>query len=315
MMKTKHASVKEISQTDGIYTDQASLLNTRHWAKDFKLFSRQAARSMLLGETRSRFRGRGMEFEEVRAYQAGDDIRSIDWRVSARTGGTFTKLFCEEHERPVHVMVDQRNSLFFGSQVQFKSVLAAEVACAIAWAALAGSDRIGGQIIGDYESRDIRAKRNKQAVLKFIHNLTEINSLLPTNKQQTEIGNTIANMIEECRRITRPGTAVFIISDFHDFDQLAAKALSSLGRHCDISLLNISDPLEKQLPLLGNVAISDGVEHRSVTLNKKLKSDYQNKLNEHQERLQQSAIRARALYTELSTAVTARHALTKIFSQ
>lgn len=303
------------SNDHGIYTDIASLLNTRHWAKDLKLFSRQAARSMLLGETRSRFRGRGMEFEEVRPYQAGDDIRSIDWRVSARTGDTYTKLFCEEHERPVHVIVDQRNSLFFGSQTQFKSVLAAEVATAIAWAALAGSDRIGGQIISDYSERDIRAKRNKQAVLRFIHDLNELNTALPINIDQAKSANTISNSIEECRRITRPGTAIFIVSDFHDFDDNAAKALSTLGRHCDISLIQIVDPLEESLPLTGDVAISNGKDRLSVTINKQLKQQYLETLDNHQQQLEQAAIRARAHYAKLTTSVSARRSLTKIFAK
>lgn len=300
----------------GIYTNLASLLAIRHWANDLKLFSRQAARSMLLGETRSRFRGRGMEFEEVRAYQAGDDIRTIDWRVSARTGGTYTKLFCEEHERPVHVVVDQRNSLFFGSNKQFKSVLAAEVGCAIAWAALAGSDRIGGQIISEYDERDIRAKRNKQAVLKLIHDLSELNNSLPVAQQQNSTAhvtqNSIANTLEECRRITRPGTAIFIVSDFNDFDEAAAKALSNLGRHSDITLIQIIDPLERKLPS-GKVAVSNGEDRLSVSLNSNLKNNYHALIEQRQLQLQQAAIRARAYFTQLSTDDSARHCLTRIF--
>lgn len=255
-----------------------------------------------------------MEFEEVRPYQAGDDIRTIDWRVSARTGGTYTKLFCEEHERPVHVVVDQRNSLFFGSNAQFKSVLAAEVACAIAWAALAGSDRIGGQIISDYQERDIRAKRNKQAVLKFIHDLIELNSALPIGHFENQTSNTIANTLEECRRITRPGTAIFIISDFHDFDDVAAKALSNLGRHSDITLIQITDPLEQQLPN-GKVSISNGIDRLAVSLNADLKSIYLEELENRQHQLQQAAIRARAYFMQLSTNQSARHCLTRIFSK
>lgn len=297
----------------GIYTDLASLLNIRHWAKDLELFSRQAARSMLLGETRSRFRGRGMEFEEVRPYQAGDDIRTIDWRVSARTGETYTKLFCEEHERPIHVIVDQRNSLFFGSQVQFKSVLAAEVAAAISWAALAGSDRIGGQIISQYQSRDIRAKRNKQAVLKFIHNLTELNGLLPIDHEQEQTENTLANAIKECRRVTRPGTAIFLISDFYDFDQQSAQELSLLGRHSDISLIQVVDSLEENLPLAGNVAISNGSDRLSVLLDKQVQETYQKSREEKTQYLKQAAIRARALYTKLDTSAPPRKALSQIF--
>lgn len=299
----------------GIYTDVASLLATRHWAKDLKLFSRSAARSMLLGETRSRFRGRGMEFEEVRPYQAGDDIRSIDWRVSARTGGTYTKLFCEEHERPVHVIVDQRNAMFFGSQNQFKSVLAAEIGCAIAWAALAGSDRIGGQIISDYNERDIRAKRNKQAVLKLIHDLNEINNALPISYQSNKNANTIANAIEECRRITRPGTAIFIISDFHDFDSNAAKALSTLGRHSDITLIQVVDPLEEELPLSGQVAISNGEDRLSVGVNNSVKKAYLDQLVQQRQQLQQGATRARAYFAKLDTTKSSKRYLTRIFAK
>lgn len=313
--KTNSASTKSPKlDQQGIYTSLADLLAIRHWANDLKLFSRQAARSMLLGETRSRFRGRGMEFEEVRAYQAGDDIRTIDWRVSARTGGTYTKLFCEEHERPVHVIVDQRNSLFFGSKSQFKSVIAAEVGCAIAWAALAGSDRIGGQIISEYIEHDIRAKRNKQAVLKLIHGLNELNCNLPVAQQKMNVANTIANTLEECRRITRPGTAIFVISDFHDFDDNAAKALSTLGRHSDITLIQINDPLERDLPS-GNVAVSNGDDRLSVSLNNSLKQNYLSLIEERQVHLKQAAIRARAYFTQLSTDDSARHCLTRIFSK
>ena len=298
---------------DGIYIDHPSLLNIRHWAKDLKLFSRQAARSMLLGETRSRFRGRGMEFEEVRPYQAGDDIRTIDWRVTARTGETYTKLFCEEHERPVHVIVDQRNALFFGSQVQFKSVLAAKISTAIAWAALAGSDRIGGQIIGEYKNSDIRAKRNKQAVLKFIHDLTEFNLQLPVKHEEGIEAMSLGMTIKECRRITRPGTAIFIISDFHDFDDLAAQELSLLGRHSDISLVQVTDLLEENLPLTGNVAISNGADRLSLQLNKQTQASYLKKRQTRDQEFKQAAIRARALYTKINTDTPAQKALQQIF--
>lgn len=296
----------------GVYISLNRLLRSRHWARDLKLFSRKAARSMLLGETRSRFRGRGMEFEEVRRYQPGDDIRTIDWRVSARTGGTYTKLFCEERERPVHILVDQRSSLFFGSSQQFKSVLAAELAAGLAWAALAGSDRIGGQIIGDHDESDIRAKRNKQAVLRFLHDLNDLNLALPGDSSSS---NSLALTLEECRRITRPGTAIFIISDFHDFDTTAAKALSNLGRHCDITALHIHDPLEANLPLSGAAAISDGRQQASVQFGQRLRSAYQQQRDSQNQELNKALVRARALYASISTQETARNALNKLFGK
>ena len=297
----------------GVITDLSRLLRSRHWAQQLTLFSPKAARNMLLGNVRSRFRGRGMEFEEVRRYQPGDDIRTIDWKVSARTQQTYTKLFCEERERPCHILVDQRSSLFFGSEKQFKSVLAAELAAAIAWAALAGGDRVGGQVIGDLTERDCRARRNKQAVLQLIHNIDELNQLLqqPSNETST----TLANSLEECRRITRPGTAIFVISDFHDFDDAAAKALTNLGKHADITLLHVCDALEDTLPISGSIAISDGVHNSNIFLSKSLKNAYQEKRAKQQQVLTSAVTQARALYANIDTQLLAREALMKLFGK
>jgi len=300
----------------GIVTDLARLLGARHWARGLTLFSRQAARNLLLGNVRSRFRGRGMEFEEVRRYQAGDDIRTIDWKVSARAQGTYTKLFCEERERPCHILVDQRRPLYFGSNVQFKSVLAAELAAAIAWAALQGGDRVGGQVIGEHNTSDSRARRSKQAVLRFIHDVHEGNCQL-ANQAEAETRAekmSLAISLEECRRITRPGTAIFIISDFHDFDHGAAKSLSNLGKHADLTLLQVSDKLEQQLPNLGNVAISDGLQSAKVNLSSSLTTAYQQSRADQQTLLINAATKARALYSNIDTSQTARQALIRLFA-
>ena len=135
----------------GAYTELAALLRCRFSAQDLKLFAHQPARSILSGGERTRCRGRGMDFEEVRLYQPGDDIRSIDWRVTARTQVAHTKIFREERERPVFMLVDQRSPLFFGSTRCFKSVLAAHIAALLGWAALANGDRLGALVFGDYD--------------------------------------------------------------------------------------------------------------------------------------------------------------------
>lgn len=301
---------------NGIVTDLSRMLASRHWAQGLNLFSHHAARNMLLGNVRSRFRGRGMEFEEVRRYQAGDDIRTIDWKVSARAQGVFTKLFCEERERPCHIIVDQRSSLFFGSTGLFKSVLAAEIAAAIAWAALKGGDRVGGQVIGDTIERDSRAKRSKQSVLRFIHDINEANhELLSKPQEQQDTHCTLSNSLEECRRITRPGTAIFIISDFHDFDANATKALSNLSKHTDISLFKISDALEQDLPVLGGIAISDGQHANKVNVTKTLKENYQAQRSQDDVNLKQAATHARALFADINTEKSARQTLLKLFTQ
>lgn len=298
----------------GIVCDLHRLLRSRHWAQRLTLFSPHAARNMMQGNVRSRFRGRGMEFEEVRRYQPGDDVRTIDWKVSARAQGTYTKLFCEERERPCHIVLDQRSNLFFGSTKQFKSVLAAELAVALSWAALAGGDRVGGQVIANVVERDTRARRSKQAVLSFVHDVHELNNLLALHEQE-KTSSALSHSLEECRRITRPGTAIFIVSDFHDFDAAAAKALSNLAKHADLTLLHVSDPLEEQLPLIGNIAISNGQQSNMVRISKNVQSAYQNDRTERQALLKKSVSQARALYANISTVSPARDALIKIFGR
>ncbi len=272
------------SGAKGVYIDLATLLQTRHRAKKLKLFARRPAKSLLLGETRSRFRGRGMEFEEVRHYQPGDDIRSIDWRVSARTGKTHTKLYSEERERPVYLIIDQRNSMFFGSTYRFKSVFAAEIAAYLAWAALLSSDRIGAQIFNDTDTFDIKARRNRQAVLKMLHNIHHCNQLLPKPPEKTAVS--LSAVLEQSRRIVRPGSSLFIISDCHDLNDEAAKQLRLLRQHNDISIIQVSDPLEEAFPdklPTQSVLISNGNKPRDVLISNSTVKRYNQKQSEFRE--------------------------------
>jgi uncharacterized protein (DUF58 family) len=283
----------------GIYTDLRTLTTRCRAAQDIKLFKHQAAKSLLLGNVRSRFRGRGMEFEEARPYQAGDDIRSIDWRVSARTGTTHTKVYAEERERPVHIVLDQRNCMYFGSQTRFKSVLAAELAACLAWAALGASDRIGGQIFSDGREADVRARRNKQAILRFLTSIIDFNHALPDLAEQRR--RPLDFVFEECRRLTRPGTALFVLSDFSDFNDEAAKQLSALGRHAEITLFWIIDRLEFDLDLKGRLGMSDGQSTRSVDFSAELRDRYRADRLAQQDRLEQAARQSRARLVPIDT--------------
>lgn len=298
----------------GIITDRQRLVRSRHWASRLDLFSKKAASSALLGNTRSRFRGRGMEFEEVRRYQPGDDIRTIDWKVSARNRGTYTKLFREERERPCHIIVDQRSSLFFGSTRCFKSVLAAELAVALAWAGLAASDRVGAQVIGDHREFDTRARNSRKAVLTLIDHVHTLNTqLLFAVPAANHDRQQMSHYLEECLRIIRPGTAVFVISDFYDFDALCAKTLTKIGRHADITLLHVFDPLEESLPEASALPISNGRETANIHLSKEMKNAYRHSITTRENRISDAAIRTGAHIMRASTAMSAREALTRLY--
>jgi|GEM_PF-151536 uncharacterized protein (DUF58 family) len=290
-------------QAQGCYTDMARLLGARQLAQDIDLFSRAPARAQMQGESRSRYRGRGMEFEEARVYSPGDDVRTIDWRVTARTGIPHTKVFREERERPVHILVDQRSNMFFGSQKLFKSVFAAEIAAILAWAALEGSDRIGGQIVGDNRETDFRAKRSRHSVLRFIRELHSFNHDLPGGTSQADIDlrPSIAAMLAECQRLVRPGTALFVISDFIDIDEEAQRSLSMISRHADITLIRVLDPLETEIPAVGRTRLTDGIKEAEVVLDRATVKRLQAHLKHQNELLQNAAILAKAGLISTST--------------
>lgn len=256
----------------GAYTELAALLRCRFAAQDLKLFAHQPARSLLSGGERTRFRGRGMDFEEVRLYQPGDDIRSIDWRVTARTQVAHTKIFREERERPVFMLVDQRSPLFFGSTRCFKSVLAAHIAALLGWAALANGDRLGALVFGDHTQRDVRPRRSKHAVLELLHQLQDYNHRLSspiTPVQQGQKANSLNQMLADARRIAKPGCALFIISDFHDLDTGAEQQLFELARHTDVTLIHVYDQLERKLISNSPLTISNGSERLQLAANEK----------------------------------------------
>lgn len=240
----------------GAYPAVEPLVQMRYIARQLQLFKPRLAKADQAGSLLTRYRGRGMNFEEVRDYQPGDDVRSIDWRVTARTGKTHTKLYQEERERPVVILLDLRSPMFFGSQLAFKSVAASGIAAALGWAGLQHSDRIGALLFADDDIDTVRPRRSHHAVLAMIHNMVDragaLDSPVPTDGSQP-----LKTLLEEARRIARPGSALFLISDCHDLDESCAQPLYLLNRHADLQVLRITDPLERHLPQQ-SLTISDG---------------------------------------------------------
>ncbi|MCD2179431.1 DUF58 domain-containing protein [Rhizobium sp. C1] len=207
------------------------------------------------GANRSVYRGRGMEFAESRMYQPGDDVRSIDWRVTARTGHTHTKLFQEERERPIVILTDMRAMMQFGTRTRFKSNLAAEVAAMMAWTGHDGGDRVGGLVMTRDGLRDFRAARTRRSVLGLLEALSEETRL------ERPLGTeaSLAHALRRLRHRNRPGTLAFVISDFSDFGDEAEKELRHLAVNAHVTNIQISDPFDAALPPRGG-RLTDG-EH------------------------------------------------------
>lgn len=209
------------------------------------------------GEYQSNFKGRGMEFDESRLYQPGDDIRNIDWRVTARTGKTHTKLFREERERPVFLWLDLRRTMFFATQGRFKSVLAAELASILAWSALQHGDRVGGLIFSESEHHEIKPGRGKTAVLKLINQIVGLHKQTKAKNSVNE-QYSLDHALLRLRRVARPGSLIFLLSDFRQLNSAAEIQLSRLCKHNDVTMLFIHDQLENGLPPAGRYKVTNG---------------------------------------------------------
>jgi len=230
-------------------------------AKGLRLVQHGTAANVLAGSHGSRFRGRGMDYAESRNYQAGDDIRNMDWRVTARTGQAHIKLYEEERERPVIVMLDLTPSMFFGTRGTFKSVQAANCAALIAWATVAGGDRIGALLFngGHLELSPQSGKRGALRLLRHLVSATHPSHGLATTPHHHSFNQALKRL----RRIVRPGSLLFIISDFYGVDEATDLQLLRLHHHHDLIAVRVHDVLEFAAPPAGRYGVSDG-QQRSI---------------------------------------------------
>ena len=210
----------------------------------------------------SHFRGRGMEFDESRPYQPGDDPRSIDWRVTARSTTAYTKLFREERERPVLVVVDLRSNMHFATRGCFKSVNAARAAALIAWAAHHRGDRLGGLIFGDASHCELKPRLGRRATLRFVHQLATHKDW--QNRGVPEGSESLTQALSALRRVARPGSLVVVVSDFIGFNRAAQSYLSSVARHNEVLAIFMNDPMEKKLPPPGRYRIVSPEEELAI---------------------------------------------------
>lgn len=252
---------------------------------NYKFLINNRVSTLRLGGHLSTFRGRGMEFEEVRGYQAGDDIRNMDWRVTARTGQAHTKIFREERERPTFFIVDQSQSMCFGTRVMFKSVMAARISSLLAWSFLDMGDRIGSTVFNDTHFWESKARRGKQGVLSLLNILSKPSDLgsHPVPKDENSINIVLKRLI----KIVRPGSLIFIIGDFYQLGKQEEKYLSILSKHCELVAINVYDAIEKKAPPGGLYSISDGQSFMTLnTYDDAFVQSYESIYNDKHENLQ-----------------------------
>ena len=250
------------------------------------------------GSFRSPFKGRGMEFDEIREYKAGDDIRNLDWKVTAKVGKPFTKLFHEERERPIFLLVDMRPSMRFATKVAFKSVIAAKIAAMIVWSAKSAGDKLGGIVVS--ASKYIRLKSHKQRrhMLGFLGAMTEAST-----DSAPKSGTSLAKAVSDLRHVTGLGGAVFIISDFYDFNDDVKKQLAMIASHSDLICIYVEDKLEGTAPPSGIYRINDGFG-RSLTINtadERWRKEYELSFKQRKAAVKDFCLRTGCLFIPIAT--------------
>ena len=227
-----------------------------------------------------------MEFAETRRYQAGDDIRNIDWRVTARTGKAHTKLFAEEKERQVLLCVDMRSPMFFATKGVFKSVQAALMMGYIAWNAVQTGNRLGGIIFEDANHFEFRPSRGNRGVLPFLQRLAESASFPSKKREAPSKCMIMDNALASIKRVANPGSLVFVMSDFRNLSSPAHDLLIQLSSHSNLHLCLVYDPLEAALPKNGYYPVTDGSNELQLnTYDKRALEKYQRQFIERRDKI------------------------------
>lgn len=235
-------------QTDGVNLALPELLNYQRHTQLLDLRPTMAIQSKLAGSYLAKSKGRGMEFDEVRHYQPSDDVRAIDWRVTARTGKVHTKLFREEKERPVFILTDLSAAMRFGSALLLKSVQAAHLAAIISWHSKAQGDKLAGLVFSQQHHQLLKPASRTRGVLRYLQALIEVHQYPTTAPPQATQGLILAEALAELRRVLRPGSLLYILSDFSQLEPEALRHLQLISQHNEIHCCNLFDPLERQLP-------------------------------------------------------------------
>jgi hypothetical protein len=282
-----------------------------------------------VGGFRSRFKGRGMDFDEVRMYQIGDDIRNIDWKVTARTGEAHTKLFKEERERPVFVVLDQMPNMFFGTAQVFKSIIASHIAAQLMWNTLSNGDRFGALLFGEQAHFEMKPSGNRRNCMRLLSRIVENYqqtladcfsgdnphfkeslsnqnriSQNQSNQKLEPINQTnyLKDTLKRLRYLAKPGSVIHLVSDFSQFDETCEKQLSKLSQHADIHCIFVSDPIESQLPPAGLYGITDGMQSGLLNTGaSKLRTDYALAFENKLQRIKDFAISHRGIFTWMDT--------------
>lgn len=247
-----------VADKRGAYITTEQLVALEANARELRFIQKAKSHQQLAGRMQSSIRGRGLIFEELRDYLAGDDVRSIDWRVTARTNKPTIRVYGEEKERPAILLIDQRINMFFGSRKSLKSVTAAEAAMLCAWRILGSGDRVGGLIFSDTGTSELRPHRSRNAVIALADRIAEKNAALSADYTGAPAHKALDDALHIAANIAHHDHLILVISDFDGHGRETRDLLLRLSVSNDVICLLIYDPFLLELPKSGEIVFSDG---------------------------------------------------------
>lgn len=279
-------------RNEGVYVELDELVRWQHKSSGFSFLPRQPVHSILSGRHASKLRGRGLNFEELRDYLPGDDTRNIDWKVTARTRTPYVRVFTEEKDRTVWLLIDQRIAMFFGSKQRMKSVVAAEVAAISAWRVLSVGDRVGALVFNDSEISVIPPHRSRERVMQILKQVVKMNHALNAGPDVKPDVNKLNEALKQVSTLARHDCLVCLISDSDGMNHETRKHITRLSEHNDVLAAVIYDPLEKEMPSAGRLRFADGEgQLEADTSSRKLRTAFQGEFEKKLERIQTASRR------------------------
>jgi len=240
------------------YVSLKDLLKLDHRAHGFSFLPRQPVHSLLTGRHASRLRGRGLDFDELRHYYEGDDTRTIDWAATARLGTPYVRVYREERDRSVLLLVDQRISMFFGSRRATKSVTAAEAAALAAFRVASLGDRVGGIVFSEQGISEVRPEARQAGVRRLLGELVKHNNALRADAPHAPDASLYNEALRRAQRFAKHDCLVVLISDGSGKTEETVKLATDLTAHNDVIAVFVYDPLEAELPDIGRAVLAEG---------------------------------------------------------
>jgi uncharacterized protein (DUF58 family) len=291
-MPIRSQSEDQFGQNTGVYVQLDELVRLQHKASGFSFLPRQPVHSILSGRHASKLRGRGLNFEELRDYLPGDDTRNIDWKVTARTRTPYVRVYTEEKDRTVWLLIDQRVHMFFGSQQRMKSVVAAEVGAISAWRVLSVGDRVGALVFNDSDVSVIPPHRSRERVMQILKQVTEKNQALSAGSDLKPRPDKLNEVLKQISILARHDCLVCLITDADGINEETRRHITRLAEHNDVLAAFIYDPLEKDMPPAGRLRFTDGDRQLEAdTSNRNLRTAFQSDFQQKMERIQTSSRR------------------------